>query len=380
MEDAPAGRSTDVFILIFAGYASGSRNPFLGSRASEVSSKQREVMTMRTASELAQFLNAKIDGDANAQLSGIANAGAARADDLIYMDSPRHQERVMKSSALCVLVGEGTALAGKTTLEVKRPKLAFAKAAAWLLPKSPLRPEIHRTAVIAATARLSAGIRVGPYAVIEDGAEVGHGTEIEAFCFLGRGSFVGRDCHFHPRVTLYAGAKVGNKVELHSGVVIGGDGFGYVADDGRHVKFPQIGSVEIGDDVEVGCNSTIDRGSLDSTHISAGVKIDNLVQIAHNVRIGENSIVAAQVGISGSTSIGANVLIGGQVGIAKHCTVEDGAILGAQAGIPTGKTIRGGQMVWGTPARPIARFKEQFGWLSRLPDLAERIRRLEDGK
>jgi UDP-3-O-[3-hydroxymyristoyl] glucosamine N-acyltransferase len=265
-------------------------------------------------------------------------------------------------------------------LEVKRPKLAFAKAAAWLLPKSPLRPEIHPTAVIAATARLSAGIRVGPYAVIEDDAEVGHGTEIEAFCFLGRGSFVGRDCHFHSRVTLYAGAKVGNKVELHSGVVIGGDGFGYVADEGRHIKFPQIGSVEIGDDVEVGCNSTIDRGSLDSTHISAGVKIDNLVQIAHNVRIGENSIVAAQVGISGSTSIGANVLIGGQVGIAEHCTVEDGAILGAQAGIPTGKTIRGGQMVWGTPARPIARFKEQFGWLSRLPALAERIRRLEDGK
>jgi len=128
----------------------------------------------------------------------------------------------------------------------------------------------------------------------------------------------------------------------------------------------------------IGCNSAVDRGSLDATEIAAGVKIDNLVQVAHNVRIGKNSVVAAQVGISGSTSIGDNVLVGGQVGIADHCTIEDGAILGAQAGIPTGKTIRAGQMVWGTPARPIDRFKEQYGWISRLPDLASRIRKLEE--
>lgn len=334
---------------------------------------------MRTVSELAQFLGARINGDARLLLAGVASPGAAGADDLIYMDSPRHQEQVTKSAARCVLVAEGTALAGKTSLEIKNPKFAFAKAAAWLVPRPLLRAEVHPTALVAATARLAAGIHVGPYVVIEDDVEVGAGSEIEAFCFLGRGSAVGRDCRLHPRVTLYAGAKLRDRVELHSGVVIGGDGFGYVFGEGRHIKFPQIGTVEIGDDVEIGCNSTVDRGSLDSTQVGSGVKIDNLVQVAHNVQIGQNSIVAAQVGISGSTAIGENVLIGGQVGIADHCTVEDGAIVGAQAGIPTGKTIHRGQMVWGTPARPMERFKEQFGWLSRLPSLAARIRKLEEG-
>jgi UDP-3-O-[3-hydroxymyristoyl] glucosamine N-acyltransferase len=197
---------------------------------------------------------------------------------------------------------------------------------------------------------------------------------------LGRGARVGQDCRLHPRVTLYAGARLGNGVEVHSGAVIGGDGFGYVFAEGQHCKFPQIGSVEIGDDVEIGCNSTIDRGSLEATQIATGVKIDNLVQVAHNVRIGRNSVLAAQVGVSGSCTIGAQVLIGGQVGIAPHCTLEDDAIIGAQAGIPSGKTIRRGQTVWGTPARPFARFKEQYGWLSRLPELAERVRKLEQEK
>jgi UDP-3-O-[3-hydroxymyristoyl] glucosamine N-acyltransferase len=183
----------------------------------------------------------------------------------------------------------------------------------------------------------------------------------------------------HPRVTLYAGARVLDRVELHSGVVVGGDGFGYVFGEGRHIKFPQIGTVEIGDDTEIGCNSTVDRGSLDATRIARGVKIDNLVQIAHNVQIGENSVLAAQVGVSGSSSLGENVLVGGQVGIGDHCTVEAGAIVGAQAGIPTGKTIRRGQIVWGTPARPLERFKKQYGWLARLPELAERVRKLEEG-
>jgi UDP-3-O-[3-hydroxymyristoyl] glucosamine N-acyltransferase len=159
--------------------------------------------------------------------------------------------------------------------------------------------------------------------------------------------------------------------------VIGGDGFGYVFGDNRHVKFPQIGGVEIDDDVEIGCNSTIDRGSLDRTHVGVGVKIDNLVQIAHNVGIGENSVVAAQTGISGSSILGAGVVLGGQVGIADHCKLEDGSIVGAQAGVPTGKTIRRGQTVWGTPARPIERFKEQYGWIARLPELAERLAKLE---
>src|SRR4029077_9480400 len=162
-----------------------------------------------------------------------------------------------------------------------------------------------------------------------------------------------------------------------SGAVIGSDGFGYVFGEGRYWKFPQVGRVEIADDVEIGANSTIDRGSLESTQIATGVKIDNLVQIAHNVRIGEHTVIAAQTGISGSSTIGKHVLIGGQVGIADHCTLEDGAIAGAQAGIPTGKTIRRSQIVWGTPARPLEKFKEQYAWFARLPELAERVRKLE---
>jgi UDP-3-O-[3-hydroxymyristoyl] glucosamine N-acyltransferase len=333
-----------------------------------------------TAGELAEYLRAKIHGDAHMPVSGVASPESARPEDLIYVDSPRHAERAGASAARCVLAATGAILSGKTMLEVENPKLAFAKAAAWLIPRPPLRPEIHPTAIVSATARLAPNIRIGPYVVIEDNVEIGTGTAVDAFCFLGRGAQVGADCRLHPRVTLYAGARLGDQVEVHSGAVIGGDGFGYVFGDGRHIKFPQIGSVEIGDDVEIGCNTTIDRGSLEATQIGTGVKIDNLVQVAHNVQIGRNTVVAAQVGISGSCTVGNQVMIGGQVGIAPHCTLEDDAIIGAQAGIPTGKTIRRGQTIWGTPARPFARFKEQYGWLTRLPELAERIRKLETAK
>jgi UDP-3-O-[3-hydroxymyristoyl] glucosamine N-acyltransferase len=335
---------------------------------------------IHTTGELAEQLSAKILGDAQAPISGIANPESAKAEDLIYADSPRQLERALASAAHCVIAERGATLPGKTVLEVENPKLAFAKAAAWLLPRPPLRAEIHPTAIVAPTARLAPNIRVGPYVVIEAEVEIGTGTAVDAFCFLGRGSRVGENCWLHPRVTLYAGARLADRVEVHSGAVIGGDGFGYVFGDDRHVKFPQVGSVEIGEDVEIGCNTTIDRGSLDATQIGTGVKLDNLVQVAHNVRIGKNSVVAAQVGISGSCTIGDQVLIGGQVGIAPHCTLQDDAIIGAQAGIPSNKTIRRGQTVWGTPARPLARFKEQYGWLSRLPELAERVRKLEQEK
>jgi UDP-3-O-[3-hydroxymyristoyl] glucosamine N-acyltransferase len=331
-----------------------------------------------TAGELARYLDAKLQGDADARIAGLANPESAGADDLIYVDAPKHADRAARSAARCVIVPPLTTLAGKTIIEVANPKLAFAKAAAWLLPKSPVRPEIHPTAIVADTARLAPNIRVGPYVVIEDEVEIGSGTAVDAFCFLGRGARVGQNCWLHPRVTLYAGAQLKDRVEVHSGVVIGGDGFGYVFDGKQHIKFPQVGEVEIGDDVEIGCNSAIDRGSLDQTRIASGVKIDNLVQVAHNVQIGENSVVAAQTGISGSSVLGVGVIVGGQVGIADHCTLEDGSIIGAQAGIPTGKTIRRGQTVWGTPARPIERFKEQYGWFSRLPDMAQRISKLEE--
>jgi UDP-3-O-[3-hydroxymyristoyl] glucosamine N-acyltransferase len=206
---------------------------------------------------------------------------------------------------------------------------------------------------------------------------IGAGSEIGAFCFVGRGARIGEGCRLYPSVTLYAGAILANRVILHSGAVIGSDGFGYVAESGQRWKFPQVGQVELGDDVEIGANTTIDRGSLGRTEIRAGAKLDNLVHIAHNVSIGENTVIAAQVGISGSVVVGKNVAFGGQAGLGDHCEVEDGAVIGGQAGILPGKIVRSGGIVWGTPARPLNRFKEQFAWLGRLPELAARVKKLE---
>jgi UDP-3-O-[3-hydroxymyristoyl] glucosamine N-acyltransferase len=339
-----------------------------------------EALMKRTAGELAEYLGAKLEGDAQALVSGVAGPGGARAEDLIYVDAPRNVARAEASAARCVLAQPGTRIAGRTILESKEPKLAFAKAAAWILADAAPAGGLHPTAVVSPGARIGIGVFVGPYAVIEEDVEIGAGSIVEAFCYVGHGARIGDGCRLHPRVTLYPGARLGRRVEIHSGAVIGGDGFGYVFGEGRNWKFPQIGSVEIGDDVEIGCNTTIDRGSLDATVIGEGVKIDNLVQVAHNVRIGAHTVIASQTGISGSSTIGTRVIIGGQVGIADHCTLEDGAIAGAQCGIPTGKIIRRGQTVWGTPARPIERFKEQYGYVARLPELAERVRKLEQEK
>jgi UDP-3-O-[3-hydroxymyristoyl] glucosamine N-acyltransferase len=331
----------------------------------------------RTIKELADFLGCTLEGDGAAQLSGVASPASARAEDLIYVESPRHLDRAAASSARCVVIAPGLAITGKILLRAANPKLAFARAAEWLLPPAPIADGIHSTALIAPSAQLAPGAAVGPYAVIEEDVRIGAGTEIGAFCFLGRGARLGEGCRLYPRVTLYAGARLANRVILHSGAVIGSDGFGYVAEGGKRWKFPQVGEIEIQDDVEIGANTAIDRGSLDRTEIGPGTKLDNLVHIAHNVSIGENTVIAAQTGVSGSSTIGKNVAIGGQVGIADHCEVEDGAVIGAQAGIPSGKIVRSGQMVWGTPARPLDKFKKQFAWISRLPELAERVKRLE---
>jgi len=332
----------------------------------------------RTAKELAEFLGCPLEGDDAVPISGVASPASAGPEDLIYVEGVRHVEAAGRSAARCVLIGPGLALPEKILLRSDNPKLAFARAAEWLVSSAPLARGIHSTALISSTAKLSVGVAVGPYAVIEDEVEIGSGTEVGAFCFLGRGSRIGESCRLYPRVTLYAGARLENRVIVHSGAVIGSDGFGYVADNGKHRKFPQVGQVQIHDDVEIGANTTVDRGSLDRTEIGPGVKLDNLVHVAHNVRIGEDTVIAAQTGVSGSSSLGKNVLVGGQVGIADHCKIEDGAVLGAQAGIPTGKVIRAGQFVWGTPARPMEKFKEQFVWLSRLPELARRLREVEE--
>lgn len=333
---------------------------------------------IRTARELGAFLDAEVEGDPSAPISGIASPEAAAPEDLIYVESPRHVGRAAASAARCAIVARDAALPGKTLLRVAHPKLAFARAAAWLVPPPRLAEGIHPTALLAPSARLGAGVTVGPYAVVEADAEIGAGTEVGAYCFVGARVRVGEGCRLYPRVTLYPDVQLGRRVVVHAGAVIGSDGFGYVFGEGRHWKFPQVGRVEVGDDVEIGSNTTIDRGALDATRIGAGTKVDNLVQVAHNVSIGEHTVIAAQTGISGSSSLGSQVVVGGQVGIADHCRIEDAAVLGAQAGIPSGKAIHRGQTVWGTPARPLERFKEQWGWFARLPALAERVRQLEE--
>jgi len=334
----------------------------------------------RTAAEIAAAIGAKVEGDGSVQVCGVAGPERAGPHDLIYLGAAKHAERAAGSAALCVIAGEEIALPDKTVLRHVQPKVAFAKAAALLLERAPIAAGIHATAIVAPLARIAASVSIGPYAVIGEDVHIGEGTQIGAHCVIAAGCWIGANCRLHPRVTFYSGVRVGDRVEIHAGAVIGADGFGYAPGGGRYFKFPQTGLVEIGDDVEIGANATIDRGSLDDTRIQEGVKLDNLVHVGHNVKIGAHTVIAAQTGISGSSTLGHHVVVGGQVGIADHCTLEDGAIAGAQAGIPTGKTIRGGQTVWGTPAREIGKFKETYVWYARLPELAERIKKLENAK
>lgn len=330
---------------------------------------------VRTAAELSEYLQATLEGDASARVSSIANPDSAARDDLIYVEHEKFCHRAQASKARCVIAPPGLPFTDKTVLRVAAPKLAFAKAAEWLQPTRRASAGVHPSAVISASAKIAESVAIGPFVVVEDGVSIAAGTEVGAFCLLGSGASIGEDCRLLPRVTLYPGARVGCRVTLHSGVVIGGDGFGYVFGEGKHWKFPQVGGVEIGDDVEIGCGTTIDRGSLGTTTIGSGVKIDNLVQVGHNVEIGDHSIIAAQVGISGSCSIGRNVMIGGQAGLGEHCSLEDGVIAGGQSGILPHKVIRAGQVVWGTPARTLSKFKEEYAWYGRLPEIGKRLRR-----
>jgi UDP-3-O-[3-hydroxymyristoyl] glucosamine N-acyltransferase len=330
-----------------------------------------------TARELVTAIGAILEGDGSIELMGVAAPERAASGDLIFVDSVKHAVRAEVSAAKCVVLPAGLAVNGKTVLRVGNAKLAFAKAAAILREASIIANGVHSTAVIAALAKISSTASIGPYAVIGEDAHIGENTQIGAHCVIGAGSWIGDDCRIHPRVTMYANMRVGNRVEIHAGAVLGADGFGYAYGEGRHWKFPQAGIIEIGDDVEIGANATIDRGSLGDTRIAEGVKLDNLVHVGHNVQIGAHTVVAAQTGISGSSVLGHHVIVGGQVGIADHCTLEDHSIAGAQAGIATGKTIRSGQVVWGTPARPLDKFKEQYVYFARLPELAARIKKLE---
>ncbi len=330
-----------------------------------------------TAAELAKAIGAQVEGDPAREISGVAAPERAGSKDLIFVESAKQIGRASASRAGSVILGEGVSVSGKTVLRSAKPKVSFARAAMLLRERVPLSLGIHPTAIVAPLAHVGANVSLGAYAVIGEDAHVGDGTEIGSHAVIGAGSWIGENCRIHPRVTFYPGVRVGDRVEIHAGAVLGADGFGFAFDGERYWKFPQAGIVEIADDVEIGANATIDRGSLDDTRIGEGVKIDNLVHVGHNVEIGRHTVIAAQTGISGSSTLGHHVVVGGQVGIADHCTLEDGSVAGAQAGIPSGKIIRKGQTVWGTPARPLDKFKEAYFWFARLPDLAERLKKLE---
>jgi UDP-3-O-[3-hydroxymyristoyl] glucosamine N-acyltransferase len=335
-------------------------------------------MTKQTANNLAAAIGATVEGDGGVELMGVASPERAGTRDLIYVESSKNEQRAAASAALCVVAKPDVALQGKTVLRSGHPKLSFAKAAALLVGRPPIANGVHPTAIVAPLAQVAAGVGIGPYAVIGEDAHIGEGTQIGAHTVIGAGCWIGKNCRIHARVTLYSGVRIGDQVEIHSGAVLGADGFGYAFGEGRYWKFPQIGIVDVGDDVEIGANTTIDRGSLGDTRIASGVKLDNLVHIAHNCEIGEHSIVAAQAGLSGSCVFGKNVIVGGQAGFGEQCELEDGAVIGGQAGVLNGKTIHSGETVWGTPARSLAKFKEMYAWQGRLPDLAARIKQLEN--
>ncbi len=326
---------------------------------------------------LARLLDGKFFGDGEKEIAGVAGLESAGPGDLTFADGERALGRAASSGAGCVLIPPSGVLPEKTAIAVKHPKLALIRAAAALLPKPRVEAGVHATAVVANTAQLARDVAVGPHAVIEEGVNVMAGAVIGAGVYLGCGVEIGAGCVLHPRVSIYPGVRIGARVVVHSGAVIGADGFGYVFAEGRHHKFPQLGRVIIEDDVEIGGNATIDRGALGDTMIGAGTKIDNLVQIAHNVRIGRHAVIAAQTGISGSAVIGDYVVMGGQVGVGDRVKIETQSVVGAQAGIPSGKIIRRGSAIWGTPARPMAEFKKMYAAIKSLPHLARKLKELQ---
>ena len=318
----------------------------------------------RTAQEIAEFVGGELHGNGMAVLDSIASLKNAGPSDLTYAEEKFHGD-VAGSRAGCVLLRSGE-FASKTVIFVKNPKLAFARAAAWLLAEMADEVGIHPSATVAPDAVIGERVKVGAGAVIEAGVTVGNNTIVEAGCYVGKNSTIGNDCTLYPRVVIYKNVGIGNRVIIHAGAVIGADGFGFVNDGAVHVKFPQVGKVIIEDDVEIGANTCIDRGSLETTIIRRGVKLDNLIQIAHNVELGEHTVIAAQTGISGSSTLGAECVIGGQVGIGEHARLDDHTIIGGQGGVLNGKHVRGGEVLWGTPVRPLREFLQQQAFLARL--------------
>jgi UDP-3-O-[3-hydroxymyristoyl] glucosamine N-acyltransferase len=321
-------------------------------------------------------------GSTTEVIRGIASLGSARPGDITFLGNPKYKPAVAATRASIVLLPPdyvGEPGANQMHMIVDNPSVALARLcsrveqALWPRPE----PGIHPTAVVARDATVAASATVGPLCVVEAGASVGEGTHLQSQVFVGRGSAVGRDCWLMPGVVICAECTLGDRVRLHPGVVVGADGFGYEFAKGRHEKVPQVGTVEVGDDVEIGSNSTVDRSRFEKTVIGEGTKIDNLVQIGHNVVVGRHCLICAQVGIAGSVTMQDHVVVGGQVGIVGHLTIGAGAMIAAQSGVKDDVPAR--TSFWGSPARPILLEQRIWALRNRLPDLFKRVDALELG-
>jgi UDP-3-O-[3-hydroxymyristoyl] glucosamine N-acyltransferase len=327
------------------------------------------------AETIASHLNGQVIGDKSLVLTGFAHATTAKPGDLTFAENPSFFAKAEFSDASAILVEQEFESPKKTLIKVASSRIAFAQVLPLFFPEPSAAPGIHPTAVIAETARIDASAHIGPYCTVGEKCVIGANTVIHARASIGPETTVGRDCIIYPSVNIYHRCEINNRVIIHAGTVIGSDGFGYVLDQGVHRKIPQVGNVIIHDDVEIGASVTIDRGTLGPTVIGKGSKLDNLIQIAHNVQIGEYCIIISQVGIAGSTRIGNYTQIGGQVGIAGHLKIGDRVQITAQSGVM--HDIPDGEKWFGTPAQPDRKTKRVLLAIQQLPRLIKRVSELE---
>lgn len=336
------------------------------------------MSTPLRVSALADLLDTTFEGDGQRWIVRAAPIETATEEELSFVGSAKAAEHIEGSRAGCLIVPlDLSNPSGRTLIRAAQPRGAFASALKHLYPPAFVLPAVHPSAVIAPTAAVHPGCSIGPNVTIGEGTEVGAGTRIESGCAIAAAVKIGRDCVLHANVTIYSDVEVGSRVILHSGCVLGADGFGFVRSGDRYEKFPQVGRVAIGDDVEIGANCCIDRAALGTTAIGEGSKLDNMVHVGHNCRIGKHVVIAAQTGLSGGVVIGDYAIVGGQVGIGDKARIESGAVLGSKCGILPSKIVRAGEPLWGIPARPLRSHLEQLANVGRLPQLREQVRELQ---